>query len=54
MYKVVMKENIIEKEWKCPAQKKYYYKNKELRRNKCDVPGPRSGRQVFELQTMLE
>ena len=29
MYKVVMKENIIEKEWKCPAQKKYYYKNKE-------------------------
>jgi len=28
-YKVVMKENIIEKEWKCPAQKKYYYKNRE-------------------------
>ncbi len=24
-----MKENIIEKEWKCSAQKKYYYKNRE-------------------------
>ena len=24
-----MKENIIEKEWKNPAQKKYYFNNKE-------------------------